>query len=197
MSKVVALYQTEKAIIEGVKNFEDAAATILYNKHKDYCIRFTARMYDDTETIQDIYQDAVIVLIENIRHKNLILENTSIQTYLNSICRNQVLSRVKSSKKMKYITNDDIENSFDEKIDDWLDDLNSLKSERLIIISEELLKMKDDGGKCYDLLALFYFESRTMDYIAQKLEYTNADNAKNQKSRCQKRLKEQVFNRIQ
>ncbi len=196
MSKLVQLYQTDEALIEGIRNFEESAAKIAYEKHKDYCRRFMARMYDDEETIQDIYQDAMIVLVENIRHRNLVLENTSIQTYLNSICRNQILIRFKSSNKMRLINDVEIESKYDEKIVDWLADLDDVNKERMKIISEELKKIQEFGGKCYELLYLFYFEMRSMDYIAQKLDYTNAENAKNQKSRCQKRLKAQVFKRL-
>ena len=196
MSKLVPLYQTDEAIMEGLRNYDEAAATIAYNKHKDYCFRFMARLYNNEETIKDIYQDAVIVLIENVRHKNLVLEKTSIQTYLNSICRNQVLIRFKSLNRMRFISDDEMEAKYDEKTVDWLEDLGDVNNERMKIISEELKKIQESGGKCYELLYLFYFEMRNMDYIAQKLDYTNAENAKNQKSRCQKRLKEQVFKRI-
>lgn len=195
MSKVIPLYQADEAIIEGIKKFDNEAVSIAYEKHKDYCIRFMERMYNDEETIKDIYQDAVIVLIENIRHKNLKLEQTSIQTYLNSICRNQVLLRLKSSKRMTPISDEKMEEKYDEKIVDWLEDSGDVNSGRIKIISEELMKMKEEGGNCYEILALFFFESRSMDYIANKLGYTNADNAKNQKSRCQKKLKTEVFNR--
>ncbi len=197
MSKVIHLYKTDEAIIDGIRNFDEMAGTVAYNNHKEYCIRFMTKMYDDEETIKDIYHDAIIVLIENIRHKNLVLEKTTIQTYLNSICRNQVLVRFKSSNKLRFVSDDELEAKYDEKITDWLEDLGDVNSERMRIISEELKKMKEDGGNCYELLALFYFESRSMDFIAKRFNYTNAENAKNQKSRCQKRLKEQVFNRLQ
>jgi RNA polymerase sigma factor (sigma-70 family) len=195
MSKVIPLYQTDEAIIEGIKKFDNAAVSKAYEMHKDYCIRYMERMYNDEDAIKDIYQDAVIVLIENIRHKNLKLEGTSIQTYLNSICKYQILTRFKSSGKMKNISKEEMEEQYGKIIVDWFEDLGDVNSRRIKIINEELMKMKEEGGKCYEILELFFFESRSMDYIANKLGYTNADNAKNQKSRCQKKLKTQVFNR--
>ncbi len=193
MSKLIPIYQTDEAIIEGIRNYEEAASSIAYEKHKDYCLRFMTGMYDDEETIKDIYHDALLVLFENIRHKNLVLERTSIQTYLNSICRNQVLVRFKSSKKLRFISNDEMEAKYDEKITDWLEDLGDVNSERMKAIVEELKKMKEDGGKCYELLMLFYFEARNQDFIAKKLDYKNAKHAKNQKYRCLKKLKD-LFN---
>ena len=57
--------------------------------------------------------------------------------------------------------------------------------------------MKEYGGKCYEILRRFFYENQKMDKIAFDLNYTNADNAKNQKARCQKNLKELVFEMIQ
>ena len=57
--------------------------------------------------------------------------------------------------------------------------------------------MKVFGGKCYEILRRFFYENHSMEKIALDLNYTNTDNAKNQKSRCQKKLKEDVFKALQ
>ena len=88
----------DEEIILGIKSYNETSDINLYNKHKDYCLRFMNKMYSDEEINKDIYQDAVIVFIEKIRADKLALENTSIQTYLNSICRNQVLIRLNKKK---------------------------------------------------------------------------------------------------
>jgi RNA polymerase sigma factor (sigma-70 family) len=195
MSRLLHIYDNDESIIEGIINFNEESIDTLYLKHKNYCIRFMLKMYDDEETVKDIYQDAVLAFIENVRYKNLVLKETSIQTYLNSICRNQVLVRFKAAKRLTFAGQDEMESNFEYTFTDWLDDIHDLQSDRIAIIIEELNKMKEEGGKCYQLLYLFFFENRSMDYIAGKLGYTNADNVKNQKARCQKRLKEKVFNR--
>lgn len=182
-------------LIRGIKNLDDDCTSLVYKKHRDYCIRFMERMYDDEEEIKDIYQDALILLIEKVREGDFELRNASIQTYLNSVCRNQVLIRIKDKKKPKLFSEMPIED-FDESIRDWFTEDTSVNQERLKITEEELYKMKEDGGKCYELLYLFYYVKHSMDSIASKLGYTNADNAKNQKSRCQKRLREAVNCRI-
>ena len=151
MSKLIPLYQTDESIIEGIRNYDEVAGTIAYNKHKDYCLRFMYRMYKDEEAIKDIYQDAVIVLIENIRHKNLVLDKTSIQTYLNSICRNQVLVRFKQNSKRAPVA-DGLDNEFSDKYNDWFDDETDSKNDRIRVIMEELEVMKEKGQICYELL---------------------------------------------
>ena len=198
MSRIVEMYSNDDSIIEGIKKFEDAAVTRLYNKHKDYSLRFMNSKYDDEHTVRDIYQDAVIVFIENIRYKNLKLENTSIQSYLNSICYNQIKIRFSNKRKPLLVGDDfDNQNNYNENITDWFNDVNDIKNERIKIIQEELQIMKEKGQQCFELLRKFFFEKKTMEIISEQMNYTNAANAKAQKWKCQERLKKQVFNRLQ
>jgi RNA polymerase sigma factor (sigma-70 family) len=185
----------DEDIIMGIKNFENEAAENLYTKHKDYSLRFMNKMYYDEEANKDIYQDAVIVLIEKIRENKLILENTSIQTYLNSICRNQVLIRLNNKYKPAEMS-EDWEYNYSDQYTEWFDEQADIKTNRLNIIMEELEVMKEKGQICYELLRKAFYENKSMEEIARLLNYTNADNAKNQSYRCRERLKKQVFDRL-
>jgi hypothetical protein len=82
---------------------------------------------------------------------------------------------------------------YDERIDDWYEVDESEKTEKVQATVKALEKLKDLGGKCYDILRRFFYDNQTMDKIAYELGYTNADNVKNQKARCQKKLKEIVL----
>ena len=196
MTRVVPFSVNDGEIIAGIKNFDEASGNALYNKHKDYCLRFMNKMYFDEEINRDIYQDAVIVFIEKMRDNKLTLENTSIQTYLNSICRNQVLVRLKQKNKPVSMA-EDWENNYSDKYIDWFDDQAEIKNDRIKVIMEELEAMKDKGQICYKLLRKVFFENKSMEAVATLMNYTNADNAKNQSYRCRERLKKQVFERLQ
>lgn len=199
MTRVVPFSINDDEIIAGIKSFDKASDNALYNKHKDYCLRFMNKMYFDEEINKDIYQDAVIVFIEKMRENKLVLENTSIQTYLNSICRNQLLIRF--SKKNKTVFVGEWEGSYDEKITDWFpgptEGQIEMKNNRIEVIMEELEGMKKKGQVCYELLRKVFFENKSMEAVATLMNYTNADNAKNQSYRCRERLKKQVFKRLQ
>lgn len=187
---------TDAELISGIRSFDNACSTLLYKKHRDYCLRFMRKMYDDEEEIKDIYQDAIILFIEKVRDGKFELNNASIQTYLNSVCRRQILVRLKDKKRPK-LYSEFADGDFDDSIVDWHEEDQTLNQERLQITMEELDKMKSDGGKCYEILYLFFFRKSSMESIASGLGYSNADNAKNQKSRCQKRLREAINNRAQ
>ena len=196
MSRIVPINISDIEIIDGIKNFDEAAGNNLYIKHKDYCMRFMNQMYFDEETNGDIYQDAVIVFIEKMRANKLVLKNTSIQTYLNSICRNQVLVRL--NKKNKPVSmEENWEDNYSDNYTDWFDEQTEIKNDRISVIMEELEAMKAKGQICYELLRRIFFENRTMEAVAALMNYTNADNAKNQSYRCRERLKKQVFERLQ
>ena len=166
--------------------------TTIYDEHKGYAMRFMRNMNDDIELLTDVYQDAMIVLYEKSMDEKFSL-SCSIQTYVNSICRNQLLTRFKSSSRFVSKSDD-----FNPDINDWfpVEEYDPEKEERINRIEESLEKLKSVGEKCYEMLKRFFYQNESMDEIALAMGYTNGDNAKNQKSRCQKKLKELVHNGI-
>jgi RNA polymerase sigma factor (sigma-70 family) len=180
-------------IIEKLKTSSSYLESI-YLKHKKYCLNFMFKLNPNSEENLDIYHDAIITLYEKTCSGNFTL-TASIQTYLNSICRNQILNRF-SKSKLHVVHHE----NYDEKITDWIeDDLKEIEEHKLNAIIEALLKIRDQGGNCYEILRRFYYDKHSMEKIASDLDYTNANNVKNQKARCQKKLNQEaleIFNQI-
>ena len=175
------IYSDDELISRMLEN-EDVF-TYIYQKHREYCLNFMKSMGAEFEVAIDIYQDATIVLYEKVKVGGFELR-CSIQTYLNSICRNQFLAKGKSKYRLTIFIDD-----FDENIKDWFDDDNNIETEKIERILNGLRIMKDSKGNCYEILRLFFYENYSTDRIAKHFGYTNSDNAKNQKARCQKTLK--------
>lgn len=179
--------------LEMIKALQTSAESLdsIYTKHKSYCINFMRKMNAvDEETLLDIYQDAIIVLYEKSQNTDFTL-TCSIQTYLNSICRNQVLVRIASKNKA---INVDISNSeFDEDIKDWFNVDEVIEDNKFKSVTNAMSKLKELGGRCHEILKRFWYQNQTMEQIAYEMDYSNADNVKNQKARCQKKLKELAF----
>jgi len=164
---------------------DESYFTRVYNEHKGYTMRFLHKMNDDVDLMSDLYQDAMILLYQKSKDPNFVLTCT-IQTYINSVCRNQLLNRFKHNSR--FINKGD---DFDPEVTDWHEDsLSDEKENRLNAIEKALEELKETGEKCYEIIKRFFYEKKSMDEIAQELGYTNGDNVKNQKSRCQKKLKE-------
>lgn len=157
---------------------------LLYEKHHDYCLNFMKKMSPDSELNLDIFHDALIVFYEKITKDDFTL-TCSIQTYLNSICRNQLLVRLKKDGKQFHYSEE-----YNDKITDWFEKDEQEDSGKMQAVTKALELLKNLGGKCYEILRRFFYDNHSMAKIAFDLEYTNADNVKNQKARCQKKLKE-------
>jgi hypothetical protein len=64
------------------------------------------------------------------------------------------------------------------------------KKSQLDKLDSVLNHFESIAQKCYELLYRFFYMKESFDLIAKVMGYTNADNAKNQKARCQKKLRE-------
>jgi len=196
----------DATLIDGLKLHEDYLE-IIYKKHKEYCIKFMQKQCNgvDIDEIKDIYHDAVLVLYDKSKTGNFQL-TCSIQTYLNSICRNQLLNRFKEAGKVIQFpdsseSDGDSENSnFLKGIKDWLpysdfsinrDD--SENEQRIKAIMKGLEVMKTSKGNCHELLSLVYWKNNTMQQIASVLDYKDEQNARNTAYKCREKLKEIAF----
>ena len=189
-------------IISKIKENSDALG-IVFKKCKPGAIQFLRKTnYQSNERIdiEDIFQDAILVLYENIVNKDFILaSNTSLQTYLNSVCRNQLLKKIEKNNVVELNENKANDEGHDEVMEfnpfiiDTLEDFVDIKEQQFNAMEKALEKIKEAGGHCYELLTLFWYHRKSMSELSEVFGYSNADNTKNQKARCQKRLEKLTF----
>ena len=177
---------------------------IVYKRCKTNCISFMRKMtsgkISDYE-LEDVFHDANIILHEKILKGDFVL-TASFQTYLNSVCRFQLLNTIEKSK----LTTDYQENSEDDddenpnssnsSITDSLDAIDHSNEPLFLAIERSLDLMKTAGGKCYELLTQFWYKKRTMKELTEIFEYSDANNTKHQKARCQERLRILSYNEL-
>jgi len=183
------LYSTDESILAGMRSGDEGAMNFVYKNCRNYSLGFMAKLGADGETAADIYQDAVLVLWEKVHLDNFQL-SCSIQTYLNSICRNQWLDKLKRTKTVVMTDTDELD--FRPELTDWFEVYEDAYEERLQRVIAALNAMEARGGNCKELLMLFFYEKKNMDQLAEHFGYTNADTAKAQKYKCQERLKKMV-----
>lgn len=122
---------------------------------------------------EDIYQEALIVFFRQLQNPEFKL-TSSINTYLYSVCRflwKDVL------KKRKVTLTDYAEISeIEESHANWMNQEEAAKR------AEQAINML--GQRCKELLQMFYFFKSDLKTIAQKMGFSNAKVAKNQKYRC-------------
>lgn len=200
---MISLQLSDQELIPLIRENSDNLG-IVYKKTKDYCIKFLRNMNSGSNIsdleLHDIYHDGVIILYEKILNKNFKL-TCSFQTYLNSVCRFQLLNKYKEVQKSQDVEESlkvDSNNTeeFDASIMDILEPISDQNEIEFIALEKAMIALKKTGGKCYELLTMFWYQKKSMKEISKHFGYSNSDNAKNQKSRCQKRLQKEAFDNL-
>ncbi|MBC8110827.1 MAG: sigma-70 family RNA polymerase sigma factor, partial [Verrucomicrobia bacterium] len=148
----------------------------LYKKNFKMMTKIVINNNGSEDEAKDIYQDALIIFWQKACNDNFIL-SSKISTFIYSICQN--LWRKELERKSRL--------SNEEK--DVADVDNTDKLERMRIINECIEAL---GETCKRILTYYYFENLSMQDIAEKLGFANADTAKTKKYKCKKELDDMI-----
>lgn len=168
----------EDELVAGLKRGDDAAFRQVYVLHFNMIRYLVIKNSGREEDADDVFQDALVVLFEKLNMPDFML-TSSLKTFLYSVCRNLWLKRLEKNKREAFVDFEQV---------DLADETESGEE-----AAENKTKLRNAirqlGEQCQKVLVLFYFFKKNMEEIAAELNYTNADNAKNQKYKCLQRLK--------
>lgn len=173
----------EDEIIQRLRNKDELVLKQVYRQHYAMITNMVVNNGGSLQEAKDVYQDAVIVLYEKMQDEQFVL-NCRIKTFLYSISRNIWLKQLKSKKKFEGNILDT--NGPDEPL--WDKGIDTEERYQAMNMALEAL-----GEPCSSIMRDFYIHQSSMEMITEKFGYTNADNAKNQKYKCLKRLKKLFF----
>lgn len=195
---------TDPELVQLIQENQDYLGEV-YKRCKSYCIQFMRKMTNGSKSdyeLDDVFHDSILVLYEKIVSDNFEL-TASLQTYLNSVCRFQLLNKIGKDKKYSDYDepvgkdgDEDNPMSYNASITDTLDEIEDPTESQFTAIERALLLMKEAGGHCYELLTLFWYHKKSMNELTAIFGYNNSDTTKNQKGRCQKRLEKIAFNEL-
>jgi RNA polymerase sigma factor (sigma-70 family) len=130
---------------------------------------------------EDIYQEALIVLIKKIQNHNFQL-SCSINTYLYSVSKNLWADALKKKQRSFDVDIEKFDFSFSHE------DFEIIETESQFRLAEQAINQL--GEVCKQLLNLFYFEKLDYITIAKRLQFSSDKVAKNQKYRCIEKAKD-------
>jgi RNA polymerase sigma factor (sigma-70 family) len=164
----------ETELLETLKSKKpDKALRELYKSYPSIK-NFIKKNGGNNTDAEDIFQDALVILIKNIQKENFTL-TSALQTYLFSVCK--YLWKTELTKRNKTVSFDSYNDS-DLKFED--ENLHLTTSKELLA-----LKALDNlGERCWDLLKSFYYENKSMDELAQTFGFKSEKIAKNEKYKC-------------
>jgi RNA polymerase sigma factor (sigma-70 family) len=184
---------------------------VLYKKCQANCVNFLRiknTSLSDAE-LEDIFSEAIITLLQKIRNNNFVL-TASFQTYLNAVCGNMFLNkvrqknefRVKVEASLEIENNDPEDDNYDgdydsEKFEENLFDPFEKESEEkkdfferyIIKMTRALELMVLDIGNCYELITLFSYENTRIRALTEKFGYANDRVTISRRYTCLRRLK--------
>lgn len=145
--------------------------------------KFVLNNSGDTDDAKDIFQDAVFLLIKKVEDSSFQL-TSKLSTFLFGIGRNLWLKKLTKKDVDKDALK--VETEFEALPEE--DHLKLERTKKMKLCIDKL------GEPCKTIIVQFYFLKSTMEEIAKLLNYTNDNNAKNQKYKCFKRLQKMMLN---
>jgi RNA polymerase sigma factor (sigma-70 family) len=171
----------EKQLIEGLKNGNEEALYQLYRDNYTSVRNHIMRNSGKSEDVEDVLQEAVVVVWENIRKNDFEL-NSKISTYLFAIVKRMWLKKLNKNSRMDY-------NS--EKVEANGSVYEQDFSNEKLKIAQELLNELDKV--CKELLTLFYFKDLENKEIAEIMGFANTDVVKSKRYQCFKKLQQNAI----
>jgi RNA polymerase sigma factor (sigma-70 family) len=172
------IYSTKESVLAGIRDSDDKVLEFLYKEHYPMIKNLVMTNSGRDEDAKDILQEGIIALYEKVKNRDFIL-TCEVKTFIYSVCRNLWLKSLRkncNTVKFEEVHNEIIETEV----------INEEEmSQKQRILADLINKI---GENCKEILTLFYYEKLSMEDIALKLGYTNADNAKTQKYKCFKKL---------
>lgn len=167
----------DREIIEKIRKGDESALDFLYKKNYRMMMKMVLRNNGSEDEGKDIYQEALIVFWEKVTaDKNFVL-TSKISTYLYSICQNLWRKELERKKRHSY------------EQADRPDFPDQESAERVRIVNKCIGEL---GETCQKILTYYYFEKLSMQDIAEKLGFANADTAKTKKYKCKKELDQKI-----
>ena len=176
--------EENKRVIDGILSGNQKIFNDLYEYEFSKVVNLIIRHSGNVENAKDIFQDAIIILIEKVYSNKLDL-TCSMKTYLYSICKYLWMDQVRQNKRVmqmiklfdkEYITND---------ISIYFHSTPGIFEN----VNSEINKL---GDPCQQLLECYYYKQMSWEEIAIKLGYASAASARNQKYKCLERIRSKV-----
>jgi RNA polymerase sigma factor (sigma-70 family) len=175
-------FDLHKAILLGK---DDQVLDHLYKNVLPKVRNYVTNNKGNNHEADDIFQDAVISLYKKIK-TNELLEVENVEGYLYLICKNLWINRINKLNKNTQI---DALNEFEETSFDAL--FSIIEDEKRYAFEQLFEKV---GERCKELLINVIYNQMSMDEIAEKLNFVNANAAKAHHYRCKQKLVELIEN---
>lgn len=173
------------AMLQAIRAGDETVVNRIYQENRERFLGWARHHYPlEEEILVDIYQDAVIILYQNVVEEKITELKSSLSTYLFGIAKNLILKALRQNKRTPLQLDQIPEVSVAPR---FLQQTNRDHEQHKMQAALARL-----GKTCKQILEYFYYYEFSLEVIAERLEYKNANTVKAQKHRCMKQLEEQL-----
>lgn len=173
----------ETHIVEGLAQGKSDAMKMVYSEYFGMVKHLVMKNSGSDTDAEDVFQEAMVILYNKFKSPDFNL-TVQLKTYLYSVSRNLWLNELKKRGRRKERLKD--YETYVETGHLFSADWKERREENMVKMEKAMRYL---GDKCQEILLLFYYEKKSMAEIAVQMNYTNADNVKNQKYKCLRQLK--------
>lgn len=175
--------ESTETVLKAIQAGDERVVEQIYQQYRPSFLQWAARHYPLAEPeLLDVYQDAVIILYQNVVEEKVTELRSTISTYLFGIAKNLILKKLRKQKRtavrLDEIPEVAVAPQFLQK---------SEEEDQQYHIRQALSRL---GGTCRQILEFFYYYEFSLEVIAERLDYKNSNTVKAQKHRCMKQLEE-------
>ena len=181
---------TDKEIIHAIQTgspAENMCLRYLYDKQYLPILKYVLNNQGTETDAQDIFHDALAAFYEQVKNGRF-KGASAIGTYLYAIGRNLWLNKLKKSGHGRTYEQVKVAEGAVEK--DVHEVVTRTEKEKVVLSVLEML-----GEDCRKILVYAVYEKLNMEEIAELMGFKNAQNARNKKAKCNKKLKDLVKER--
>jgi len=179
---------SDKQLITQLKQRDRNALKTVYFDYKSEFMKFMSRYNAKEDVLEDIFQDALIVLYENAQAGKLDALKSTVKTYLFGTGKFMLFKHFRDNKREVPTEESYLFDQYEQAaIEDVYEDEGPNDYQKKLAANFKKL-----GDKCREILELFYLQGMKLDEITVRQGYDNKDVAKSQKSRCLKSLKQLI-----
>jgi RNA polymerase sigma factor (sigma-70 family) len=172
----------DNTLLDNLKNEDNASFEVLYKFYFPSIDAYITQNFGSTEDAEDIFQEAIIVLLQKVRQRDFVL-TSSLKTYLFAIAKNIWLKRLRDNK---LIPVDNFE-KYQQESETFAFELQTepTREEKL---TSWLTKITENCQRI--LIAIFYYKE-PMGSLMQKMGWKNKHTAANQQYKCIQQAKKE------
>lgn len=179
MSAPLSFLNQDARVLDMIRRGDEEGLILLLRSSQRAVHSLVLRNSGTRDDAEDVLHESLMILWERVRSGRF-EQTAKLETFIFATANNLWLRRL--ARMRREVTGADPEETADP-------DLSPLEA---MIESEQALRVKDAlhrlGEPCRTLLLLFYWEEESMDRIAHRMGFANADTAKSKKYQCKKAL---------